>query len=84
MDENTTEETHDFALSSDEKWVLEELLATLNDDERQIIMLHAVAGFKHREIADLLNLKLSTVLSKHHRGLKKLKENYKKEGTPNE
>lgn len=84
VDENTTEETHDFALSSDEKWVLEELLATLNDDERQIIMLHAVAGFKHREIADLLNLKLSTVLSKHHRGLKKLKENYKKEGTPNE
>ena len=78
--ENTAFESHDFALSEDEKWVLEELLTSLNDDERQIIMLHAVAGFKHREIADLLNMPLSTVLSKKHRGLKKMKENYKKGG----
>lgn len=84
VDESTADETQNFALSTDEKWVLEEFLTNLNDDERQIIMLHAVAGFKCREIADLLNLKLSTVLSKHRRGLKKLKENYKKEGARNE
>lgn len=84
LDQNTVDEAPDFALAADEKWVLEEFLSTLSDDERQIIMLHAVAGFKYREIADLLNMKLSTVLSKHHRGLKKLKENYKEEGTRNE
>ncbi|MBO5106721.1 MAG: sigma-70 family RNA polymerase sigma factor [Clostridia bacterium] len=84
LSENTADEALDFSLSADEKWVLEEYLTTLNDDERQIIMLHAVAGFKYREIADLLNMPLSTVLSKHHRGLKKLKENYKKEGTLDE
>ena len=57
-----------------------ELMEALNDDERQIIMLHAVCGFKHREIAELLNKPLSTVLSKYRRGLKKLKDFYKKEG----
>jgi RNA polymerase sigma-70 factor (ECF subfamily) len=36
-------------------------------------MLHAVAGFKHREIAGILELPLSTVLSKYNRALKKLK-----------
>lgn len=77
ISENIADEASDFSLSVDEKWVLEELLSSLSEEERQIIMLHAVAGFKYREIADLLNMPLSTVLSKHHRGLKKLKENYK-------
>lgn len=84
LSENTADEKQDFTLSADEKWVLEKFLSTLNDDERQIIMLHAVAGFKFREISDFLNMPLSTVLSKHRRGLKKLKESYKKEGALNE
>ena len=41
--------------------------------DRQIIMLHALSGFKHREIAKLLALPLSTVLSKYQRALKKLR-----------
>ena len=82
--ENTAFEIPDFALSADEKWVLEELLNTLKDDERQIIIVHAAAGFKHREIADLLNMSISTAISKYHRGLKKIKQNYKKEGALNE
>ena len=84
LEENTADESPDFALQSDEKWVLEEFFKTLTADERQIIMLHTVAGFKFREIADFLNMYLPTVLSKNHRGLKKLKENYKKEGALNE
>lgn len=46
----------------------------LADEERQILMLHAVTGMKHREIAELLQLSLSTVLSKYHRALKKLRK----------
>jgi RNA polymerase sigma-70 factor (ECF subfamily) len=33
-----------------------------------------VSGLKHREIAELLDLPLATVLSKYHRGLKKLRK----------
>ena len=47
-------------------------LARLGAEEGQIVLLHAVTGLKHREIAQLLELPLSTVLSKYHRGLKKL------------
>ena len=54
-------------------------LAGLGAEERQIVLLHAVAGLKHREIAQLLELPLSTVLSKYHRGLKKLRAQMKGE-----
>ena len=37
------------------------------------LVLHAVTGWKHREIAGLLELPLSTVLSKYRRALLKLK-----------
>lgn len=55
-----------------DRLVLTSLLELLSDEERQIVMLHAMTGLKHREIADLLNLKLPTVLSKYRRALKKL------------
>ena len=57
----------------EDRQVLREALARLGAGEREIVLLHAVTGLKHREIAQLLELPLSTVLSKYHRGLKKLK-----------
>ena len=57
----------------DDRHVLEAALTALADDERQIVILHAVTGWKHREIAQLLELPLSTVLSKYRRALAKLK-----------
>lgn len=45
----------------------------LSDIERQIVMLHVLAGLKHRETAQILLLPLSTVLSKYSRALKKLR-----------
>lgn len=38
-----------------------------------MVLLHAVSGMKHREIAQLLRLPLATVLSKYHRALKKMR-----------
>lgn len=61
------------AVTSEDRVALQEALAGLGAEERQIVLLHAVSGLKHREIALLLELPLSTVLSKYHRGLKKLK-----------
>lgn len=61
-------------MSSEDKLILAECLKILSDEERQIIVLHAVAGFKHREIAKLLEKPLSTILSRHNRALKKMQK----------
>ena len=59
-------------LDADERTLLQGALASLTDEERRIVLLHAVTGLKHREIAALLELPLPTVLSKYHRALKNL------------
>ena len=69
-------------VSLEDRQVLQEALARLSGEERRIVLLHAVTGLKHREIAQLLELPLSTVLSKYHRGLKKLKSLMKGEKQP--
>lgn len=61
------------AVSAEDRMALAALLTALEDQERQIVTLHALTGLKHREIAALLGLPLSTVLSKYSRALKKLK-----------
>ena len=65
-------DSHD--VTTEDRTVLTAALSTLSDEERQIIMLHVTAGLKHREIAQLLELPLSTVLSKYRRALSKLKQ----------
>ena len=60
--------------------LLEIALSILNEEEREIVLLSAITGLKHREIAENLDMKLSTVLSKYHRAIKKMREHLKKEG----
>lgn len=66
-------------ISPEDKIVLMECMNRLSDTERQIVILHAVAGFRHREIAEILDTPLATVLSKYNRALKKLKKYIGKE-----
>lgn len=61
-------------LNAEDRLVLTECMNRLSDEERQIVMLHAVSGFKHREIAAILELSLPAVLSKYNRALKKLRK----------
>ncbi len=61
------------ALTPEDRHVLQTALSSLSAQERQVVLLHAVSGLKHREIAALLALPLPTVLSKYHRALKKLR-----------
>lgn len=60
-------------VSPEDRQLLQTALAALGGEERQVVLLHAVTGLKHREIAALLELPLATVLSKYHRALKKLR-----------
>lgn len=63
-----------YVTDMEDRVVLEGVLSLLSDDEREIVLLYAVSGMKHKEIAESLGLKLSTTLSKYHRALKKLRE----------
>lgn len=69
--EHLSEGNPDFHV--EDRDVLEAALSKLSKEESQIVMLHAVAGMKHREIADMYDMPLATVLSKYNRAIKKLK-----------
>ncbi len=64
----------DFSESSLDRMVLQTVLSRLSVEERQIVILHSVEGFKHREIAQILDMPLGTALSKYHRALSKLRK----------
>jgi len=66
-------------MDSEDRLVVSACLSELSDEERQAVVLHAVAGLKHREIAKLMNVPLSTELSKYNRALEKLKKTLSKE-----
>jgi len=58
---------------SDDRMLLNEALKILSESESQVVFLHALAGLKHREIASLLDMTLTAVLSKYNRAIKKLR-----------
>ncbi len=57
----------------DDKLLIETILKALSEEDRNIVVLHVVDGFKFYEVARILDLKLSTTLSKYHRAMKRLK-----------
>lgn len=63
----------EIGISQEERIVIESCLEKLSDQERQIVILHAVCDLKHKETAKLLNIPLATVLSKYQRALKKMR-----------
>ncbi len=52
----------------------------LGETERQIVSLHVFSGFKHREIAEVLDKPLGTVLWTYNNALAKMKRELVKEG----
>ena len=54
--------------------LIDNAMRGLDESERNVITLHAMAGWKHKEIANFLEMPLSTVLSKYRRGLEKMKQ----------
>ena len=76
LQDNISGEGNDFLdiANLEHKLVLKAAFEILSDEERQILMLHAVGGMKFREIASVLVLGINTVLSKYHRAIKKMKQ----------
>lgn len=63
----------EFESAIDDRAMLELCMSALSDEEREIVVLHAVSGLKHREIAEILQIPQGTVLSKYNRAIKKLR-----------
>lgn len=66
-------------MSVEDKLLIRKCMRGLPTEDLQILVLHAVAGYKMREIANMLGIPLSTVLSKHSRSIKKLKQSLEEE-----
>ena len=49
-------------------------LESLSEDQRVIVLLSDVEGFAYKEIADMLDIPIGTVMSRLHRGRKNLRE----------
>jgi RNA polymerase sigma factor (sigma-70 family) len=59
---------------------LEQLITTLPEEERIILLLRYVNELSYDEIGELLNTPVSTVRNKLHRAKKKMRETVKREG----
>lgn len=82
--EDISEYEH-FAVATDDRsvvdaMILEKAMEVLAFDERQIVILHALTGLRHREIAEILEIPTGTVLSKYNRALKKMRREIEGEG----
>jgi RNA polymerase sigma-70 factor (ECF subfamily) len=53
--------------------VIKTILNILNEDERQIVVMHSMSNMKHKDIATTMEMPISTVLSKYKRALSKLR-----------
>lgn len=50
------------------------LLDLLNHDEREVVVLHTINGFKYKEVASVMKKPLGTVLWLHKKAMDKLKK----------
>jgi RNA polymerase sigma factor (sigma-70 family) len=73
----TLEDTGNIETSTE----LSQALMGLTSVERQIVLLHVLGGFRHKEIADLLSMPAGTVMWKYHRAIGKLKKSMDERGS---
>lgn len=63
--------------SMEDRILLEQLFQSVSVEDRDIIIMHVIMGMKHREIAEILEQPVGTVLSRYHRAMKILKQRAK-------
>ena len=77
---NAPEISFDSITDMEARETLQLLFESLSAEERSIVSLHDLSGFRHREIAEILELPLGTVLSKYNRAVRKMRESFQAEG----
>ena len=79
-DNDLPEQDFSFVEDLSERIILKTTINKLDDNESTILLLHAVAGLKNREIAELLDMSINTVLSKYNRTVRKMQKYLEEEG----
>ena len=77
--ESGTPETGEYTINEEGTPVLNAVKAALGAEEAEIVILHAVSGYKHREIAKMLGKPLGTVTWTYNNAVKKLQKYLAKE-----
>ena len=75
---NMVETTFNHIDNVNNRIFLQELFLNISEEEREIIIMNVVSGLTFREVAEILDKPMGTVLSKYHRAMKKLKKASKK------
>ena len=75
-DEDAFENVADVTVAADSAEVmdLEKALATLPEGSRHVVVLQAVYGYSHEEVAEMLGVAVGTCKAQLHRGRKLLRE----------
>jgi len=72
VDQGTAPDTN--ATQVEERERIEQALATLSEPHRTIIMLSDLEGLSYREIAEVLNIPMGTVMSRLHNARRRLRD----------
>ena len=62
--------------TSEKETIVKEMLETIKESEREIVIMHVIGDLKHRQIAEILNKPIGTVTWTYNEAIKKLKSNY--------
>ncbi|HVF16076.1 MAG TPA: RNA polymerase sigma factor [Steroidobacteraceae bacterium] len=75
-DEDTFENVADLSVAADSGDVMdmEKALATLPEGSRHVVVLQAVYGYSHEEVAEMLGIAVGTCKAQLHRGRRLLRE----------
>jgi len=72
--ENGSEVFGSYTYEYEDTPVMRLMVKVLNEFEQQVVTLHVVSGFKHREIAEMIDKPLGTVLWAYNNAIAKLKK----------
>ena len=74
--DSVPEASYDFEYNT----ITDVMKRVLSDEEQRIVTLHVLWNYKHREIANALEIPTGTVTSKYKRAIEKLKNELKEVG----
>ncbi len=62
--------------TSEKELIVKEILDSLDEVEREVVVMHVLGDMKHREIADILKRPLGTITWIYNKAIKKAKEKF--------
>lgn len=62
--------------TSEKKLIAEEMLNSLDEFEREIVIMHVIGDLKHREIAELLDKPLGTITWTYQQAIRKIRNEF--------